>query len=299
MGTFNGARYLKEQLDSFEKQTFTNWKLIVSDDGSTDGTIEILKSYQKLWPDGKLEIRNGPKKGFCQNFIYLLNDPNMSFDYYCFSDQDDIWSDFKLTRAILLIKKIEKKRSIPILYGARTTLVNRDGIYLGTSPLYKKPSFSNALVQNIAGGNTMVFNSLAKNIMAIELNYSVISHDWWAYLVITGAGGEFIYDTTPVLAYRQHEANLVGSKNGLSKKLLRLKKLFKGQLKNWNDNRINALMSKIAILSSENQKIFSEFVQIRNKSWIKRLTWALTTKVKRQSLLENSIYFLALILNKV
>ena len=84
--TYNGARFLPEQLDSLEAQTHQNWVVYASDDGSTDATLEILQQYQAKWPSGKLTIRTGPQKGFCQNFLSLTCDPNIRADYYAFCD---------------------------------------------------------------------------------------------------------------------------------------------------------------------------------------------------------------------
>ena len=77
MCTFNGQKYLKEQLDSIEAQTFQNWRLIVSDDGSTDFTLQILSTYQERWGESRMEIRQGPKLGFCKNFLSLIGDASI------------------------------------------------------------------------------------------------------------------------------------------------------------------------------------------------------------------------------
>ena len=98
--TYNGARFLAEQLDSLEAQTHQNWIVISSDDGSTDQTLEILYQYQAKWPAGKLTIRSGPQKGFCQNFLSLACDPEIKADYYAFCDQDDVWLIDKLKMGI-------------------------------------------------------------------------------------------------------------------------------------------------------------------------------------------------------
>ena len=98
--TYNGAKYLKEQLNSIESQTYTNWRIIVSDDGSTDETLTLLHDYQNKWGTSKLEIRKGPQLGFCKNFLSLACDPTIRADYYCFCDQDDVWLDEKISIAV-------------------------------------------------------------------------------------------------------------------------------------------------------------------------------------------------------
>lgn len=166
MGTKNGGRFLAEQLDSLEAQTHNNWVLIASDDGSTDDTIKILRDCQAKWPVGRLIIKDGPKRGFCINFLSLACDPDIEADYYAFCDQDDVWLPNKLSVAIKHIRANEldaPNNSIPFLYCSRTIHVAENLRRNGRSPLFVfPPSFRNALVQSLAGGNTMVFNHQAK-----------------------------------------------------------------------------------------------------------------------------------------
>ena len=104
-----------------------------------------------------MTIYKGPKKGFAQNFLSLASKKSIKSSLYCFCDQDDIWIPEKLEKAIEKIDKNEKFK-IPILYGGRTIYIDENKNRIGFSPLFKKePKFNNALVQNIAGGNTMVF----------------------------------------------------------------------------------------------------------------------------------------------
>jgi glycosyltransferase involved in cell wall biosynthesis len=160
--TYNGARFLAEQLDSLEAQTHQNWVAIASDDGSTDQTLEILQQYQAKWPSGKLTIRGGPQKGFCQNFLSLACDLNIRANYYAFCDQDDVWLPEKLAVALENISS-NQQADVPYLYCGRTKYVNENLKPCGMSPLFVfPPSFRNALVQSIAGGNTMAFNNATK-----------------------------------------------------------------------------------------------------------------------------------------
>jgi len=119
MGTYNGEKFLAEQLDSISAQTHSNWRLISSDDGSSDRTLNILKDYQTLWGGDRLEIRQGPCDGFCANFMSLASDPSIQADFYAFSDQDDVWFPEKLQTAISAIEDSED-REIPHLYCGRS-----------------------------------------------------------------------------------------------------------------------------------------------------------------------------------
>ena len=100
MGTYNGAEFLPEQLASLAAQTHTNWRLWVSDDGSSDATPGILRRYQEAWGENKLSILAGPRRGFQANFLELTAQPEISADYYAWADQDDVWLPEKLARAL-------------------------------------------------------------------------------------------------------------------------------------------------------------------------------------------------------
>ena len=155
MCTYQGQRFLSEQLASFENQTHTNWELWASDDGSDDGTIEILKEFKNRFPSKKVRIVNGPHQGFLLNFLFITCNKNIDANYFAYSDQDDIWKPNKIERAINYLKEV--KKNVPSLYCSRTELINSSGQHIGFSPLFNKPPrFENALIQNIGGGNTIM-----------------------------------------------------------------------------------------------------------------------------------------------
>lgn len=135
---------------------------IRSDDGSQDSTLDILNRFGL--ETNRIRIFQGPENGFCQNFLSLIcNDP-IEADYYALSDQDDIWHEDKLARAVATLSNIS--REIPALYCSRTKLVDERNLEMGLSPLFRRTTgFRNALVQNIAGGNTMVFNHAARKLI--------------------------------------------------------------------------------------------------------------------------------------
>ena len=98
--TYNGASFLPAQLASLAAQSFTNWRLFVSDDGSTDETLAVVAEHKEQLGTGLVDIRNGPRQGFVKNFLSLACDPALSFDYYAYCDQDDVWEPGKLARAV-------------------------------------------------------------------------------------------------------------------------------------------------------------------------------------------------------
>lgn len=263
MGTHNGARFLPEQLDSLAAQTHQNWVLIASDDGSTDDTLKILKAYQAKWPAGKLIIKEGPKQGFCVNFLSLACDPSIRADYYAFCDQDDVWLPGKLAVAIENIGL--NQGSFAYVYCGRTTYVDENMKKVGCSPLFSFPrTFRNALIQSIAGGNTMVFNQESK---ALFEKVGVVchpSHDWWLYQLATGSGGIVYYDARPQVRYRQHKNALVGGNHSLCARLRRMRMVFNGQFRCWSDQVILALDLASPLLTHGSKETLDLFRKMRD-----------------------------------
>ena len=271
MGTFNGERFLAEQLDSLQAQTVTNWRLYVSDDGSTDATLDIIHSYQSIWGVDKIQCRVGPQNGFAQNFLSLACDTSIKADYFAFCDQDDVWLPEKLSVAIEHIA-CECPRGQLYAYGGRTTYTDENLKPIGLSPLFVFPrTFRNALIQSIAGGNTMVFNQATKTLLEKVGLVPTPSHDWWLYQLVTGAGGVMYYDPQPHILYRQHDRSLVGSNTSLKSLLIRLRMLMKGRFKDWTDKNIQSLNKSINFLKPENIETLKLLEKMRNANFNDRL----------------------------
>lgn len=159
LATYNGAKYLQAQLDSIARQTHPQWTLTVSDDGSTDETLNIVKAFAQNSPQ-TVNLLQGPCAGSStRNFCHLIQHApaGTEHDLYAFCDQDDVWLDTKLERAVQWHAQHLQQ---PVrLYCGRTQFVNGKLQPIGLSPgIRRPPSFGNALVQNIASGNTMVFS---------------------------------------------------------------------------------------------------------------------------------------------
>jgi glycosyltransferase involved in cell wall biosynthesis len=297
--TFNGERFLADQLASLERQTFTNWKLIASDDGSTDRTKSILLAFQKSFAPGKVEIIDGPRRGAPANFLFQACAENLASEYYAFCDQDDVWEADKLERAVAALEPIDP--GIPALYGSRTRLVDEDGNEIGFSPLFqKKPEFRSALVQSIAGGNTMVFNQKTRELLAFcGADVNVPSHDWWLYQVTSACGGDVHYDAWPSVRYRQHAHNVIGSNMGWTARVRRLHMLRQGRFRHWEDLNVAALTRLRPRMTAENQRIFRLFCKARHEPLLRRATIFAQTGVYRQTMLGNLGLVAAVMLNKI
>ena len=284
MATFNGEKFLAEQLDSLAAQTFKNWRLFVSDDGSSDGTLAILKRYQELWGPDKLTIKNGPQTGFAQNFLSLACDKNIKSDYYAFCDQDDVWMPEKLQIAIEHIHLSSNSQQV-YAYGGRTIYVDEKLKPLGHSPLFVFPrTFRNALIQNIAGGNTIVFNQEAKNLLEKSGVVPAVAHDWWLYQLVTAAGGCFYYDSKPLVFYRQHANSAIGSNQSLRSYVVRLYLLINGRYRDWINQNLKCLSECTDLLTSESLELLSTFKKMRKAKIRDRIRLLKVCGLYRQTL---------------
>ncbi|QXG50211.1 glycosyltransferase family 2 protein [Pseudomonas viridiflava] len=299
MCTYNGATYLREQLDSFQRQTITNWTLYVSDDASSDNTLEILAEYQIRWGSDKLLIFNGPCQGFAENFVSLLQREEVRGEFFSFSDQDDIWFSDKLERALSKLKGVVV--DMPSMYCSRTRLTDADGRVIGCSPLFERPpAFENALVQSIAGANTMVINRAARALLLqLPKDVSVVAHDWLTYLLITGSGGTVIYDADPCLDYRQHDGNVIGANASLMDQLSRFRGMLSGRFVHWNDLNVNVLKRMEAVLSDHGREALACFDNGRKQQFFKRVAALKRVGIYRQTRRGNISLFLASWLGRI
>lgn len=269
--TYNGERFLAEQLDSLEAQTHQNWVLVVSDDGSKDATVDILLKYQAKWPQGKMTIRNGPQKGFCQNFLSLACDPQIQAGYFAFCDQDDLWLPTKLAVALKNITKNQEANE-PYVYCGRTIYVDENLRKVGCSQLFSFPrTFRNALIQSIAGGNTMVFNPKTKEYLEKAGPVNHPSHDWWLYQLVTAVGGVVFYDPEPQVLYRQHKNGLVGGNKSMAAKIDRISMVIRGDFKKLCDMNIAVLCSVYPLLNHGSKETLDLFKKMRNAQFRDRL----------------------------
>lgn len=298
MCTKDGAAFLDAQLRSIADQTHTNWSLIVSDDGSADETMEILRRFAGSHAQ-KTTIRNGPRKGACANFLSLATDPTIDADYFAFSDQDDLWYKDKLARALTWLATVPAE--VPALYCGRTELITSDGRSYGFSPLFTRPiAFRNAIIQSLGGGNTMVFNKAAKRLLETVGVLDVVLHDWWMYQLVSAVGGSIHYDQQPALKYRQHTGNLIGSNLGWSARFVRIRMMLKGRFSDWNRKNIAALQRVPAhLIKPQNSEVLQSFAKARTAPLLKRLCYLKRSGVYRQTWLGNTGLVVATLIKRI
>lgn len=298
LATYQGKDYLAEQLDSFIAQDYSNWKVWASDDGSTDDTVSILRDYQQQYKE-RFKLLEGPKNGLVANFLSLTCNEAIEADYYAFSDQDDIWLPNKLSRALAWLE--QQPADTPALYCSRTQLVDKHNQNKGLSPLFsRQPTFANALVQTIAGGNTMMFNLAARKLVVrAGMNVPTVVHDWWLYALVSGCGGVVHYDPKATVRYRQHDNNLIGSDTSWMAQALSIRRLLQGSFHKRIDRNITALTSAIEMLSPSNRLILETFLNARQKRLAGRVLSLYRSGIYRQTTLGNLGLFVAAITNKL
>jgi glycosyltransferase involved in cell wall biosynthesis len=283
--TLRAHDYLRQQLDSIVGQTHTSWSIWVSDDGSDQSTHTILGEYQTRLGSSRFNILRGPAQGFAANFLSLACNTSVSADYYAYADQDDIWESDKLALALRWLEGMTA--DVAALYCARTRKVDQDNQEIGFSRRWTRPpSFANALVQNIASGNTMVFNQAARRLLCIAgPDLDVPAHDWWTYLLVSACGGCVHYDATPTVRYRMHERNLIGANRHLSQRLRHWRALLGGRPRYWNQLNVQALQAMQTYLDADAQYRLEQFSRARNANLWNRTIAIARSGAYRQSIL--------------
>jgi len=218
LATYNGEKFLAEQIDSILSQTFDDWKLLIRDDGSTDATQDIITQYLKRFPDKIIVIDDADKHlGVTRNFEQLMEHSKAPYVMFC--DQDDIWFPDKIEKSVQVLQEMEQQHpdQIPLLVYTNLSVCDEQGAktqdsfwnYQKINPL-APCDYAKTLMQNNATGNTMIFNRplITK---ALPFPKEVVMHDWWVALVALYLG-KIKPLTQPTILYRQHEKNASGPK---------------------------------------------------------------------------------------
>ena len=284
LASYNGIRFLPEQVRSIALQSHADINLYISDDGSTDGSAEFCLEQQAQWKKGAFVLLKGPKLGLAaENFRSLILNPDLDAEYFAFCDQDDVWMPGKIEAAIARLEGLP--RDVPAMHCSRTRIIDEHDRDVGQSHYFPHaPHFRNALVQSLAGANTMVINRAGFELLRkTAARGSFAMHDWWAYIIISGAGGTIIYSETPDTLYRQHRGNIFGSNRGILAMAARVKMLFSGRYRNWNEKNLALLLACQDYLLPENVACLTAFAAARRGNLVHRLVNLWRSKVFRQS----------------
>ena len=295
LSTYNGEKYLEELIVSLLDQDYTNFSILIRDDGSTDRTLEILKKYEK---HDNISIIYGENIGVIKSFFELLKKSDSEAEYIAFCDQDDIWERNKVLSAVNMLT--EFKNDIPLMYCSRLKIVNESLKLLEYSSIPKKGAkFQNSLVENIATGCTVIINKRTREQILKTLPQNIIMHDWWIYQVVSGIG-KVIYDNESHILYRQHSTNVVGSEVNIFKKWKnRIIRFYK----NGNKNLIRGQAIELKRifgndLSYENQQLLDSFIN-KPMRFLRRLRYAFSTKLYRQKKIDDLIFRILIAINKI
>lgn len=204
LSTYNGEKYLEDQLESLLKQENVKVDILVRDDGSTDHTIDILERWHD---EGLLKWYKGENLGFAMSFIDLVSNAG-DYDYYAFCDQDDIWYSDKLKRAVNKLEAIDEDIK---LYCSNVEYYKNGQTYGGIHKAIPYFDKYTCLVRNIAPGCSMVFSPALKDLIASAPPRKIIAHDFWIFQLAV-LMGKVVYDFEPSMLYRQHENNQIGQK---------------------------------------------------------------------------------------
>ncbi|MTE01756.1 glycosyltransferase [Paracoccus sp. YIM 132242] len=261
MATRNGERFLPDQLASIAAQSHRGWRLLISDDASTDRSRQIIGDFIRTRPEGQVALVPGPGRGATENFRSLLRQADLGGSHLAFSDQDDVWERDHLSRAVESLSRL----SVPLaVYGCRMRICDESLKPIGLSAPAAAPlGFRNALVQNMLSGNTMVMTSAAAHLLqgAERRTGPVPVHDWWAYQMITGAGGAAVLDPAPGVLYRQHDSNVIGLDRGLRALSARVRGHLGGRSGTWARQNSAALGTCAALLTPENRRCLEAFTR--------------------------------------
>ncbi len=210
MATYNGERYLKEQLDSILKQTYKKFNLIISDDASTDNTIKILKQYEQK--DKRIKVfYNKKNKGFLKNFEFLCQQARTNLCMFC--DQDDVWKSNKIEK---LYNFMKKTNAVLSFCDMEITNQNLETINPSFHQYIKKEkrcekynNFDLLKLENVISGcSILVKKDIIKK--SIPFPKEIFVYDWWISLIAT-QHGQITYLNEPLQYYRQHDSNSIGA----------------------------------------------------------------------------------------
>ena len=224
MAVYNGQEYIREQLESLKDQTYTEWRLVIRDDRSSDKTAEIVKKFSdEVEQEVIFKVNEKPSGSAKNNFALLINDAKES-DYVMFCDQDDIWKKDKIEITFNKMKQAEERygRDFPLLVHGDVEVIDENGNINADSKLPQ------ILIQNHVTGCTMMCNKkLIAGISEYASSEYIIMHDYLAALYAS-VFGKIEVIKKPLLSYRQHSGNSVGAKNNNNPVYL-LKRLANGR----------------------------------------------------------------------
>ena len=272
MSTYNGEKYLREQLDSLLRQEGVQLKIVIRDDGSKDGTIGILQEYCDKY--GCISYYTGRNLGPAGSFFDLIR-RERGADYYALCDQDDVWDPDKLRAAVRKLSVYDS--AVPLLYYSNLKIVDQDLNFcrLSHSKMRGHKNKYCALTEGFMTGCTGVFNEALAGILRDHIPEKCSMHDTWIYMT-AAFFGKTVYDFYPHIMYRQHAGNVIGvhtSRFNWKGVTNRLKRLFNRDLQPKYRNAVAFLDVYSDMLNEKDRAVVSEMAHYKDslKDWMKLL----------------------------
>ncbi|HHR6614445.1 TPA: glycosyltransferase family 2 protein [Streptococcus agalactiae] len=278
MATYNGEKFLAQQIESIQKQTFKEWNLLIRDDGSSDKTCDIIRNFTAK--DSRIRFINENEHhnlGVIKSFFTLVN--YEVADFYFFSDQDDVWLPEKLSVSLEAAK--HKASDVPLLVYTDLKVVNQELNILQDSMIRSQSHHANTtllpeLTENTVTGGTMMINhALAEKWFTPN---DILMHDWFLALLAASLG-EIIYLDLPTQLYRQHDNNVLGARTMDKRfKILREgpKSIFTRYWKLIHDSQKQAslIVDKYGdIMTANDLELIKCFIKIDKQPFMTRLRW--------------------------
>jgi glycosyltransferase involved in cell wall biosynthesis len=285
LSTYQGDRFLEEQLSSIAAQSYADWQLMWRDDGSSDKSVDLMKAFSAQNPGRMISVETrAGNLGAAESFMHLLAKAPAD-GCFAFCDQDDVWLPEKLSRSMDALRQVPD--NIPAVYCSRQYLVDKNLKFIDCSQKPKRPpSFRNALVQNIVTGCTIVMNAQARSVILSARMPKNSMHDWWAYLAVTAAGGKIIFDDEPGVFYRQHETNAIGSPGSIFSRAVGAIRRGPGAFWNVFDAHLSAL-DDLVPLAPDARDVTTILRQMRGFSALRRVRYLCKVGLYRQGFLED------------
>ncbi len=283
LSTYNGEKHLKQQLDSFlALDNADEVSVLIRDDGSRDGTREILAAYEK---EHGFRVIYGENVGLNASLQILFENADPDCAYFSYADQDDVWLPEKLSLAKAALEK--ESASVPVLYAARSHLTDAEGKIIGVTRIPKRqPSFFNAMVQNVCIGHTQVYNRPMLDLLRRSYSSDIFVMDHWAYL-LAAAFGKIVYDNTPVTLYRQHGKNAIGYGHNLFTVIKnRIRRTCAG-VPRCHAKQLAAFVKLHGESLPPAAKEEADRFLLARRSFFRRAAYLLRARAHRQSFLEN------------
>lgn len=289
MSTYNGEKYIEQQLESIFNQKGVDVSLFVRDDGSTDSTISILKKWSKKY---SLNWYQGENLRPPYSFLEAVKNSDNSADFFAYADQDDVWFETKLYDAIEMLKKYNHDNYN--LYVSTYDVVDSNlNIIYKRNMHFENICLEGTIMEACPSGCTMVFNKKLKMKIAESDPSFIRMHDYWTLLTVEAYKGNIIFDENSTMMYRQHDSNEVGENKG---KLIKIKRLFRSAFLNKNERQKQA-QSLLDSYNDLSQEVTNRIKLITNYRKSIKNQWILLTdkKYRTNSFRTNALFKISVI----